>query len=69
MRKKDHVKAFVCPLFAGCAVVLYQLSCLTDGPKAICGDLNANAVALPTLEDMIRTKGWVDIGDDQVACA
>ena len=50
------------------AIIRMQLQELPEGPKMICGDVNAKVEDLPTLHDMIRKEGWTDAGNDGRMC-
>ena len=45
-------------------IIRMQFLLMDEGPKLICGDFNATADALPTLEAMLKEEGWTDAGND-----
>jgi len=49
-------------------IIRMQFLLMEEGPKLICGDFNATADALPTLDAMLKEEGWTDAGSDQKIC-
>ena len=50
------------------SIIRMQFLLMEEGPKLICGDFNATAEALPTLDSMLKEEGWTDVGDDHKIC-
>ena len=50
------------------AIICEQFETMKAGPKAIVGDFNGTIQAFPTLVDLIKRKGWTDIGADGQTC-
>ena len=50
-------------------IVRMQFEKMPKGPKMICGDLNGNLEAFPSVTELIKEEGWTDIGDDDALCS
>ena len=49
-------------------IVRMQFEKMPKGPKMICGDLNGNLEAFPSVIELIKEEGWTDIGNDEALC-
>ena len=49
-------------------IVRMQFEKMPKDPKMICGDLNGNLEAFPSVIELIKEEGWTDIGNGEALC-
>ena len=50
------------------SIVQLQFERMSEGPKAIVGDLNGDIEDFPTLGTLLKDQGWMDVGNDPAKC-